>query len=183
MASVSAPSGIVYHALRQHGKHGDKLAQFGHVHGLAVGIAGSDVLPALLGKVLNNSHQRIGRTAERAVQLSLRAVVQIRNLSVYIGVRYLGPICHKPIPFIRRHVCLFGQDILALGKSPVLLGHKGAHQLQALGGNRFWRGLGDTALLDAHIHDIAHEVGQIKIHGGLAEHQHDGRQREADIGL
>lgn len=46
-------------ALRQHGKHGDKLAQFGHVHGLAVGVAGSDVLPALLGKVLNNSHQRI----------------------------------------------------------------------------------------------------------------------------
>lgn len=39
----------------------------------------------------------------------------------------------------------------------------------------FGAGLGDTALLDAHIHDIAHEVGQIKIHGGLAEHQHDGR--------
>ena len=82
---------------------------------------------------------------------------------------------------IVRVVCQ--RHVGSLHHIPVLLGHELLHEAKGVGGDHLGSGGGDASLLQAHIDDVAHVVGQGQLQHGLAKEKHNAHQQQNGIGF
>ena len=182
-------AGLLQHAFRSHCRGGDGFIQLliqraALQHGGELGhSAGIQRTAGLLlgfgggigrGQLLHHVHQGIGCPVEGIVCTILRVGGQRQILIPCIGVGLFQLVC--VLPFAQRLVGRIHQSL-------ILLGHEHLHHSHGITVNDLRRRLGDAALLQAHVHDVAHVVGQRQLQHCLAEQQRHAHKQQAQIGL
>ena len=126
-----------------------------------------------LSALFQNLQKSVGRTAERRTG-GLIVTGQCQCVFIGIRVRFVQLLCLVQFP---------KRGVGRVHRRLVLLRHKLFHQCHGVGVDGLRRRLGNAALLNAHIDDVTHHVGQFQFQHCLAEQQQNCGQQEAQIWL